>query len=128
MESEMGYFSQAPAFWSCADKMKAFLLERADFLEEYHGIWPHSLKVTTISALMGEIAQLKANLAQLAVRGNYRALSAPDMEKTYSRNLAQRLISVSNFAQKSFKGNQNAQGTPPNILDFVEISTAIPIL
>ena len=79
MESEMGFFNQSPAFWSCADKMMTLLLERADFLEEDHGIRPHSLKVTTISSLMGEIIQGRANLAQLAVQRNYRALTAQDM-------------------------------------------------
>ena len=52
MESEAGFSNQAPAFWSCANKMMTFLLERAEFFEE-HGIRPHSLKVKTISALMG---------------------------------------------------------------------------
>ena len=60
-ESEMDFFNQAPAFWSCANKMMTFLLEREDFYEE-HGIRPRSLKVTTISSLMGEFVKGKGIL------------------------------------------------------------------
>ena len=52
LETEMGLSNHAPAFWSCANKMMTIPLERANYLEE-HSIRPHSLKVTTISALMG---------------------------------------------------------------------------
>ena len=63
--------------------MMILLLERADFMES-DGVRPHSLKVTTISALMGGIAKGKENIAQLAAQGNYRAFSAQDMGKVYS--------------------------------------------
>ena len=52
-----GFFNQVPAFLSIADKMMTCLLERANFLEEEHGIRPRILKVTTISALMAEIVK-----------------------------------------------------------------------
>ena len=77
------------------------LLDLAGVREE-NGLRPHSLKVTTISAIMGEIFKGKANLAQLAVQGNYRAATAQDMGKVYSRNSAQQQqqqIFVSKFAQ-----------------------------
>ena len=60
--------------------MMDVLLDLAEFREE-HGIRPHSLKVTTIAAVMGEIVKGKSNLAQLAARGNYRAATAQDMGK-----------------------------------------------
>ena len=93
------------------------LLGRADFLEE-NSTRPHSLKVTTISALMGEIVQ-GGDLAQLEVQGNYRAVTAQDMGGVYSRNLDQQQITVSNSAQQSPNGNQNAEGMAPCIPDFV---------
>ena len=98
-----------------------FLLERADFFEE-HGIRPHSLKVTTISALMGEIAKGKGNLAQLSVQGNYRAATAQEMGKIYSRNIANQQLFVSKYAQKTVKENQNAEILPPDLPDFKEVS------
>ena len=73
------FSNQAPAFWSIANKMMAFLLKRVNFNEEDHGIRPHSLKVTSISALMNEIVKGKGNLAQLSAQGNYRAVTASDM-------------------------------------------------
>ena len=93
------------------------LLEGSDFWEE-NGIRPRSLKVTTISALTGEIVTGKANLAQLAAQWNYRAVDDQDMRNGYSRNLAHQQLFVSNFAQKSFIGNQNADGLNANVPDF----------
>ena len=63
---------------------------------------------------------MKANLAQLAAQGNYRAATAQDMEKVYSRNLAQQQIPVSKLAQKSFSENTNADGLPNDIPEFSE--------
>ena len=54
-----------------------------------HGIRPHSLKVATISTFPTEVTKGNANLSQLAIQGNYRAVAARDMPKVYSRNLAQ---------------------------------------
>ena len=79
--------------------MMSVLLSLADFHED-HGIRPHSLKVTTIDVLMAGISKGKENLAQLVVQGNYSAVAAQEMGKVYSRNLAQRQIFVSKFAQK----------------------------
>ena len=104
--------------------MMILLLERAAF-REANGIRPHSLKVTTISALMGGIAKGKANLAQLASQGNYREVTAQDMGKVYSRNLAQKQLFGSKFAQKSFSENQNAEGRKIDIPDFAEKSQGV---
>ena len=49
---------------------------------------------------MGDIAKGKANLPQSAAQGNYRAVTAQEMGRVYSRNLAQRQIAFSNSAQK----------------------------
>ena len=67
-----------------------------------HGIRPNSFKVTTISVLMTESALGQANLSQLAIQGYYRAATAQDMAKVYSRNLARQQLSVSDFAQTPF--------------------------
>ena len=57
LESELGFFNQRHAFWSCANKMMSVLLPLADFHED-HGIRPHSLKVTTIAVIMvGELSK-----------------------------------------------------------------------
>ena len=83
-----------------------------------HGIRPHSLKVTTISTFLTEIAKGIANLPQLAIQGNYRAVAAQDMAKVYSRNLANRQIFVSRVAQRDFKENRNVDSRttdPPGI-------------
>ena len=83
----------------------AIPLERANFLEKPHGIRPHSLKVTTISALTTEIVKGDGNLAQLSAQENYRAIAAADMGEIYSRNVAQQQLYVSKFPQKSVKEN-----------------------
>ena len=82
--------------------MVTLLLERANFLEE-HGIRPHSLKVTTISSLMGEIVKGKGNLAQLLAQGNYRAAAAQEMGKIYSRNIAKQQLLSQNTHKKQRK-------------------------
>ena len=105
LESEIGFPNQAPAFCPCPNRMMTVPLDLAEFHDD-RGIRHHSLKVTTISAIMGEISKGNANLAQLAVQGNYRAGAAQDMEKVYSRNLAQRQIFVAICAQKSAPGKQ----------------------
>ena len=83
---------------------------------EGHGIRPHSLKVTTISTLMTEVIKGQANLYQLAIQGNYRAVAAHGMDGVYSRNLAHREIFVSRLAHKAFRVNRCAEsiadGTP----------------
>ena len=99
--------------------MRTVLLDLAEFRED-HGIRPHSLKVPTISAIMGEIAKGNANLAQLAVQGNYRAAAAQDMGNAHSRNLAQQQIFVSRFDQNTFEGNTNAEGSPNDLPKFSE--------
>ena len=48
--------------------MMILLLERADFREE-NGIRPHSLKVTTISALMGGLSKGKQILHNWQPKG-----------------------------------------------------------
>ena len=88
---------------------------------EERGIRPHSLEVTTISALMGEIVKGKGNLSQLSVRGNYRAVAAQEMGKIYSRNLPQHRLFVSKYAQKTANGNQNAEFPPPDTPGFEEL-------
>ena len=55
-ESETGFFNQAPAFWSCGNKMMTFRLYLAGRPDD-HGIRPHSLKVATIPTLMTEVAK-----------------------------------------------------------------------
>ena len=76
------------------------LLERANYLEE-HSIRPHSLKVTTISALMGEIVKGKGDLAQLSARGNYRADTAKEMGGSTLETLP-----IDNFLSQNSRKNQ----------------------
>ena len=78
--------------------MMAYLLEVGGSLDG-HGVRPRSLKVATISALMAGVGKRQDNLSQLAIRGNYRAVAAQDMDKVYSRNIEQQQLSVSDFAQ-----------------------------
>ena len=99
-ETQRWFSNQAPASWSIANKMMTISLERANFLEKPQGIRPHSLKVTTISALTTEIVKGGGNLAQLSARGNYRAITAADMGGIYSRNVAQQQLYVSKFPKK----------------------------
>merc|ERR1712112_708539 len=122
-EVQNGFFNNAPAFWSIANKLMTILLDRVNFQEEGHGIRPHSLKVTTISALTTEIVKGKGNLAQLSAQWNYRAITAADMGKIYSRNIAQQQLYVSKFSQKAVKENQNAEPAlaVANVPDFEEV-------
>ena len=116
-ESEIGCFNQYPAFWSCANKMMTCLLFLSDRKDD-HGARPHSLKVSTISAIMEEIAKGNANLPHLAMQGNYRAATAHDMGKAYSRNSAQRQNFVSKLAQKAPRENPTAESLttgPPEL-------------
>ena len=78
--------------------------------------------MTTISALTTEIVKGNGNLAQLSARGNYRAITAADMGKIYSRNVARQQLYVSKFPQKSVKENQYAEPllAVANIPDFEE--------
>ena len=105
LESELGFPNHVPAFWSCADKMMTSLLFQA-WNPDGHGIRPRSLKVATISTLMTEVAKGRENLSRLAIQGQYRAATAQDMAVVYSRNLAQRQIFFSKFAQQAFSGKQ----------------------
>ena len=118
-ESEIGFFDQSPAFWSCADKMMTYLLFLAEHKDD-HAIRPNSLKVTTISTIMEEIAKRNANLSHLAIQGNYRAVAAHDMGKVYSLNLAHRQIFVSNSAQKASEADQSAESLPTDLPEFSE--------
>ena len=115
IESELGLRKQAHAFWSCATKVVTCLLFQAD-RPDGHGARPHSLKVTTISTLMTEVIKGNANLSQLPIQGNYRDVTARDMAKVYSRNLAHRQISASRLPLGDFRGNRNvasiAKGPP----------------
>ena len=69
----------------------AYLLELAE-RPDGHGIRAHSLKVTTISALVAEMAKSQANLLHLAIQGNYSARAAHDLDAAYSRNISQRQL------------------------------------
>ena len=122
-EIQNGFFNNAPAFWSIANKLMIILLARVNFQEAGHGIRPHSLKVTTISALTTEIVKGNGNLAQLMAQGNYRAITAADMGKIHSRNIAQQQLYVSKFSQKAVKENQNVEPAlaVANVPDFEEI-------
>ena len=96
------------------------------FLSEHpedRGIRPHSLKVTTIDVIMGEIVKGEANLSQLAAKGNYRAATTQDMGKVYLRNSAQqKQIPVSKFAQKNSQRGKNDDSLPCDLQEFSEIS------
>ena len=83
----------------------AYLLDLSD-RPECHGIGPNSLKVATISSIMKEVVKGNANLAQLAIRGNYREVASRDMAKIYARNVANRKIFVANFALSAFGENK----------------------
>ena len=121
-ESELGFPNQVPAFWPCANKMMSILLFLAERRED-RGIRPHSLKATTIDVIMGEIVKGKANLSQLAAQGNYRAATAQDMGKVYSRNLAQpQQIFVSKFDPKIPMGDSNADSLTIDLPEFSAIS------
>ena len=108
-EIQNGFFNNAPAFWSIANKLMIIPPERANFQEVGHGIMPLSLKVAAISALTTEIVKGKGNLAQLSAQWNYRAITAADMGKIYPRNIAQQQLYVSKFSQKAVRENQNAE-------------------
>ena len=56
------------------------------------------------------------------------AATSQDMGKVYSRNLAQRQIFVSKFAQKSFSENQNTEGISNDLPEFSEIAQGAEIL
>ena len=84
------------------------LLFLADYNED-RGIRPRILKVTTVSDLMDEIAKGKESLSQLATQGNYRAATAQDMGKVYSRNFAQERFFSRNWPRKRSKKNQSAE-------------------
>ena len=76
----------------------------------------HILKATTIFSLTTEVAKGQANFPQLAIKGNYRAVAAQEVDKVYSRNIAHRHLSVSDFAQSAFRKNtslESAKKGPP---------------
>ena len=93
------FANQAPALWSCADKMMTCLFFQAG-RPDGRGIRPRSLNVATISVSMTEVIKGRANLSQLAIQGNYRAAATHDMDKVYSRNFPNRKIFVSQLGQK----------------------------
>ena len=80
----MEFFNQAPSFRSCASKMMMMilLLERADFWDAI-GIRPHSLKATTISALMGEIDKEKEILHNWKPKGTI----GQSLPKTWGKSI-----------------------------------------
>ena len=51
---------------------------------------------------MTELAKGQSNLAQLAIRGNYRAVTAQDMAKVNPINHAQQQLFVASFARSAF--------------------------
>ena len=57
-------------FWSSADKRMTYLLKISG-RPGGHGIRPRSLKVTTISVIMADVAKGLENLSQLASQGDY---------------------------------------------------------
>ena len=85
-----------------------------------HVVRPHSLKVTTISAIMEEIVKGSANLPHLAIQGNCRAAAAQNMGKVYSRNLAQRGIFASKFAREASWENQTTEPLTTELPEFSE--------
>ena len=85
-----------------------WLLELAGRPED-HGIRPQSLKVTTIPTLMVDVAKGKANLSQLAIQGNYRAVAPRDVDKVYSRNMATQQLFGPKFAQNDPQENKSAE-------------------
>ena len=99
--------------------MMTCLLLLSDHKDD-HVVRPHSLKVTTISAIMEEIVKGSANLPHLAIQGNCRAAAAQNMGKVYSRNLAQRGIFVSKLAPKAPKANQTTESSTTDIPEFSE--------
>ena len=101
-------FKTAPAFWSFAYKMMAYLLDLVG-RPEGHGIRPNSLKAEAISALMTDVVKGNANSpTQLAIRENYRLATAQAMSKIYSRNVAKPQLVVSNPPQASLIENKDA--------------------
>ena len=119
LESEVGNFNRAPAFWPCANKMVTYLLE-ADGHPECHGVRPRSLRVTTISALTTEVAKGQENLSQLAIRGNYRVVADQDMARAYPRNIAQRQLSASGFSTRAFQNDTSIETIIEGPLVFSE--------
>ena len=106
--SELCFPNQAPAFWSREDKVLSCLLFQ-EGRPEGHVERPRNLKVTTISTLMTEVIKGHANLSHLAIQGNYREVTAQNVNKVYPRNLAHRQISASRFAQKAVRVNRGAE-------------------
>ena len=120
----MEFFNQAPSSWSFANKMMILLLERADFWGE-NGIRPHSLKVTTISALMGGLSKEKRILRNWRPSGTI-GKSRP---KTWG-SLFAKFSSDATFCPEFRPGNRlsknrNADGLNSNIPDFAENLTGI---
>ena len=52
---------------------------------------------------MVEVTKGQSNPPQLEILGNYRAVTAHDMDYVYSRNIAQLQLTAPNFAQNAFK-------------------------
>ena len=77
---------------------------------------PSRLKAETISALMTAVAKGHANSTQLATQGNYRGAPAHYAAKIYSRNIAHRQITASNFptnASQVDKSPESSENDPP---------------
>ena len=106
--SEGKNFTPVPSFWYCAYKMVTYLLDLV-WLPMGHGVRPNSLKVTTISALTTNVADGQANLSQLAIQGNYRAVTAQDMAKVYFSDLAQQQLLVSSCDKNAFRNNASPE-------------------
>ena len=96
LESEDKGVTLVPAFWPCADKMEAYLLDLAGH-PKGRGIRPHILKVTTTPPpITIEIAKGRAELSQLAIQDNYREVATRDMDGIYARNVEQKHLPVPN--------------------------------
>ena len=116
-------FANAPSFRTRANEMIPDLFPNASH-PDGHYIRPHSLRVTTISALMREVVVGNSKLRQLAAQWNYRAHSAHGVWVIYSRNETQQQLHASKFAHREYAADDNP---PPKEKVTIEIKTlAIP--
>ena len=109
--------NSAPAFWPCAAKSSAYLLDLAGH-PHGNGICPHSLKEATIPTLTTEIIKGKSNFPQLATRGNYIA-GAPT---TWLKSMPETAHIINNFTCLFWPNPRSAQGRYRSLLKSTHLS------
>ena len=119
LESGCKNFITAPAFRPCANKIRTYLLDSVAS-PICRGSLPRRLEVKTISAIMADVVEGQSDSPQLEIQGNYRAATAQDMDKVYSRNLANRKLPASGGAQVAFRDNKSLESVKGENPVFLE--------